>query len=317
MTTESQSGSGPPRAAAGLDPERIRRAFAAASRTYDQADFLQSQVRDRLLERLDWVRLSPGRVLDLGAGTGRALDALATRYPGADLLAADLVPAMAATASRRRRQVMAVCCDAARLPLPDASVDLVFSNLLLHWCPLDAVLREARRVLRHPGLFSFATLGPRSYGELRDAWAEVDECPHVMDFPDLHAVGDALLRAGFAEPVVDVETLVVRYTGTRQLLADLRATGTGNAAAARARGLTGRGRWRRFEAACEARRDADGRFPLTLEMIFGQAWSPGAGRGRRATGDEVVIPLGEVGHRAGLRKEDGTGRDLGGPEGRG
>lgn len=298
MNDGTDSGHRPWPSAAPLDPRRIRRAFAAASRTYDESDFLQAQVRDRLLERLDWVSLEPGRVLDLGAGTGRALAGLAGRYPQAELLAADLVPAMAEVASRRRPDALALCCDAARLPLPDASVDLVFSNLLVHWCPIDTVLGEVRRVLRHPGLFSFATLGPRSYGELRDAWAEVDEQPHVMDFPDLHEVGDALLRAGFAEPVVDVETLVVRYADVRQLMDDLRATGTSNAAAGRARGLTGRDRWRRFESACEARRDGEGRFPVTLEMIFGQAWAPGAHAGRRATGGQVVIPIGEVRRRA-------------------
>jgi malonyl-CoA O-methyltransferase len=139
---------------------------------------LQTEVRDRLLERLQWVQLEPRRILDLGTGTGKALPALAARFPVAEVRV-DLTPAMLkVAASRPDRAALLICADAARLPFADQSIDLVFSSLALHWSPaLDAVLAEVRRVLRHPGLFTFTIPGPASYRELRTAWQAVDQGP--------------------------------------------------------------------------------------------------------------------------------------------
>lgn len=191
----------------------------------------------------------------------------------------------------------AICGDAARLPFAAGTFGLVFSNLVLHWCPdLDGVLREIRRVLTHPGLFSFSTLGPASFRELREAWAEVDQDPHVMAFPEAPSLASGLLRAGFAEPVVDVDTLTIQYRDLGQLLRDLRATGTTNAAAGRRRGLTGPDRWRRFAAAWDRRRDGHGRLAITLEIICGQAWAPPPETRRaREVSIPAVIPTGRPG----------------------
>lgn len=289
----------PPTDLAPLDPGKIRRSFARAAATYDATDFLQTEIRSRLLERLAWIRLEPLRVMDLGAGTGKALPQLATRFPGAALLALDLTEGLLRQAGNREgSRALPVCADASRLPLRDASVDLVFSCLMLHWCPsLDQVLGEVRRCLRYPGLFSFATLGPGSFRELRAAWQQVDQGVHVMPFPEMRALADGLVRAGFAEPVVDGETLTIRYQTLRQLTADLRGTGTTNASSHRQRGLTGRHRWQRFAAALEEIRDGDGALPMTLEVIYGQAWAPGQQPDRRP--GEASVPLSRVGRRPG------------------
>lgn len=279
-----------------LDPRQIRRAFGRAAATYDEAAFLQAEVRDRLLERLQWVRLEPRRILDLGAGTGGALAGLARRFPGAELLALDLSPAMLRRAAGG--PALAVCGDAARLPFPDHSIDLVFSSLAIHWsAALDAVFAEVRRVLRHPGLFTFTTPGPESYRELRRAWAAADSLPHVMPFPEMRALGDGLVRAGLAEPVVDAEQLHLQYREFRQLLSDLRSTGTSNAAANRRRGLTGRRGWARMAAAYEAERDAAGLLPVTVEIVYGQAWAPGPRQQREVAGGEIAVPLDSLGRR--------------------
>lgn len=282
-----------------LDSRKIRRSFARAAASYDATDFLQTEIRSRLLERLGWIRLEPRRVVDLGAGTGKALPHLATRFPGAELLALDLTEGLLQQAGNRDGSgALPVCADASRLPLGDGSVDLFFSCLMLHWCPsLDQVLREVRRCLRYPGLFTFATLGPDSFRELRAAWQRVDQGVHVMPFPEMRGLADGLVRAGFAEPVVDGESLTIRYQTLPQLTADLRGTGTTNASSRRPRGLTGRRQWQRFAAALEEIRDGEGALPMTLDIIYGQAWAPGEQRiGRPA---EASVPLTSVGRRPG------------------
>ena len=300
MTTGMTGGlnAGPDRSVVPLlDLRQVRRSFTRAAATYDGADVLQTEVRNRLLERLQWVQLQPRRILDLGTGTGKALPALAALYPDAELVGLDLTPAMLQVAATRSNSsspsaALLVCADAARLPFPDQSVDLVFSSLTIHWSPaLDAVLAEVRRVLRHPGLFTFTTPGPESYRELRAAWRAVDQTPHVIPFPEMRALGDGLVRAGLAEPVMDTDTLTLKYRNFRQLVTDLRATGTTNASAGRSPGLTGRDAWLRLAAAYEKERDADGLLPATLEILFGQAWAPGTTRRRQSPVDEISVPL--------------------------
>jgi malonyl-CoA O-methyltransferase len=260
---------------------------------------LQTEVRNRLLERLQWVQLEPRRILDLGTGTGKALPALAARFPAAEVLGVDLTPAMLqVAASRPDRAALLVCADAARLPFADQSIDLVFSSLALHWSPaLDTVLAEVRRVLRHPGLFTFTIPGPASYRELRTAWQAVDQRPHVIPFPEMRALGDGLTRTGLAEAVMDTDTLTLKYREFGQLITDLRATGTTNASTGRNQGLTGRKAWAQLAAAYEKQRDAEGLLPATVEVVFGQAWAPDATRRRRAPGEEIAIALDGISRR--------------------
>jgi malonyl-CoA O-methyltransferase len=184
------------------------------------------------------------------------------------------------------------------LPLADASVDLVFSNLMLQWCDdLDAAFAEIARVLRPRGLFTFTTLGPDTLVELRDAWRAADAGEHVIPFTDMHDIGDGLVRAGLAEPVLDVERMTLAYPDALALMRDLKAIGAHNANAGRARGLTGRRRLAAMQAAYERRR-RDGVLPATYEVVFGQAWGPGTqapARGRR--GGEFTFDVGAIGRR--------------------
>jgi malonyl-CoA O-methyltransferase len=259
-----------------LDRSGVRRAFDRASAAYDAGAVLQTRVRDELLERLALVRLEPTVVLDLGAGTGHGAQALKRRYRRAQVIALDSAPGMlraAARQSRWRARFARVCGDASQLPLKDASVDLVFSNLMLQWCdPLEGALAEVRRVLRPGGFFAFSSFGPDTLAELRAAWSEVDAGAHVSAFLDMHDVGDAAARAGLTEPVLDVERIALTYADVRSLVRDLKSIGAQNATAARARGLTGKSKWRAMEAAYEHFRSA-GRLPATYEVIYGAAWS--------------------------------------------
>jgi len=189
-----------------------------------------------MLARLDYIRLQPRRILDAGSGPPRG--ELRKRYPKATAIALDFSRAMLARprffgwlAAGTR---LAVCADVERLPLADAAVDLVWSNMTLHWLsdPLPA-LREFRRVLRPDGLLMFSTLGPDSLKELRAAAGE----GRVHRFIDMHDLGDMLLAVGLAAPVMDMELITFEYQDADTLLGDLRGSGQTSARADRPRAL--------------------------------------------------------------------------------
>ncbi len=159
-------------------------------------------------------------------------------------------------------------------------------------------------MLRYPGCFTFTTLGPGSFAELREAWAAVDDAAHVIPFPEMHDLGDALMQAGLTEAVVDTERLTINYADLGQLTSDLKATGTSNSASRRPRGLTGRRAWERFARAYEAQGDAEGRLPVTLELVYGQAWVPDSPAALAAAtpGDaEVAFAVGRLRRWPGAR----------------
>ncbi|MGE5624889.1 MAG: malonyl-ACP O-methyltransferase BioC [Bacillota bacterium] len=260
-----------------LDPRRVRAAFDAAAKGYDAAAVLQKEVGECLLDRLTLTTVQPQRILDVGCGTGRPTRELVRRYPKAQVLGADLAPAMLKLARRRQpwfRGAQFVCADASRLPFAQSAFELVYANLILQWCEdLDATLLEWRRLLKPHGLLLFSTLGPDTLKELRAAWREADGFNHVNRFLDMHDIGDALIRAGFVEPVMDVEHVTLTYADATSLMRDLKRIGAHNVTAGRSRGLTGRGRLGALSAAYEKFR-RDGRLPATYEVVYGTAWAP-------------------------------------------
>jgi malonyl-CoA O-methyltransferase len=283
-----------------LDTGRVRASFEAAAEGYDAVAVVQAEVRSRLLERLELFRIRPHRILDAGCGTGQGARALLQHYRGAAVVAVDIAPAMLRATLRRRpwlRRLDAVCGDAAALPLADGSVDLVFSNLVLQWCnDPDRVFAEFRRVLRPDGLALFTSFGPDTLQELRAAWRQADGNTHVSRFIDMHDLGDALVRAGFTAPVMDMEHLTLTYPDVRSLMLELKAMGARNATAGRSRGLTGRRRLAAVEAYYERLRK-NGRVPATWEVVYGHAWAEGPpGKSGRAAG-EVAVPLTQIGRR--------------------
>jgi malonyl-CoA O-methyltransferase len=287
-----------------LERLEVRRAFGRAATTYDASAELQRRVRGELLERLDLVRIDPSAVLDMGTGTGHAALALKRRYPRSLVVGLDLAESMLREAARRQtllRRFRRVCADAASLPFPTASFDIVFSNLMLQWCDEpDRVFSECRRVLRPGGLLTFASLGPDTLHELRHAWSAADDRVHVSRFIDMHDLGDALLRAGLAEPVMDMERHVMPYAEVRDLMRDLKAIGAHNASAGRPRGLTGKAALARMTAAYEAFR-SDGKLPATYEVVYGHAWAPLVDPRRpvRGPAGETLVPISQIGRRGG------------------
>jgi malonyl-CoA O-methyltransferase len=283
-----------------LDDGRVRRAFDRASRAYDAAAVLDAQVRSELLERLTLFKLQPAVALDLGSGTGHGARALRDAYRGALVIALDAAPGMLREARRKSgvfRKFVRLCADAAALPLATASVDLIFSSLMLQWCSdLQRPLAEARRVLKPGGLFALSTFGPDTLKELRAAWAQADDFSHVNRFFDLHDVGDALVHAGFAEPVLDVERVQLTYPDTIALLRDLKATGSQNATRARPRGLTGRGRMEKMRAGYETFRRGEC-LPASFEVLYATAWGTADEPRASVIDGEARIPVSAIRRR--------------------
>jgi len=279
-----------------LDPRRVRRAFDRAARTYDRAAGVQSEIRARLFERMDLIRLQPTTVVDLGAGTGTGARTLKDRYRSAQVVALDSSLGMLKRARTHQswlRPFRIVAGDAAALPLRDASSELVISNLMLEWCAdPDGVFREVRRVLKPDGLFMFTTLGPDTLKELRAATTRAWSGAQLHRFIDMHDIGDALMRAGFADPVMDTETLTVTFSSLRTLVSELQDTGAMPHQPLRP-GLMGR---KRFEALEHRFKSEAAPHRFTLEVVYGHAWVSNRPARRRPEGD-IAIPLSAIQRR--------------------
>ena len=275
-----------------LDRPSIRTSFDRASANYEAAAVLQARVNEELMSRLDLFKFQPQLIVDLGTGTGQGAEELKRRYRRALVVALDMAPGMLREANKRQhlfRRFERICADAMRLPFADSSVDVVFSSLMLQWCdPLDVTFAEIRRVLKPEGFFAFSTFGPDTLKELRASWAEADGYNHVNQFVDMHDVGEALVRAGLVEPVLDVDRIQLTYADTLGLMRDLKAIGAHNVTEGRSRGLTGRARLARVQAAYETYR-RDGRLPATYEVIYGATWGAAGRAGAPAVGGEVRI----------------------------
>ena len=273
-----------------------RRAFDRAL-PFESACFIHDEARARLLERLELLRRTPAVAVDLGCATGRGAAALAARYPAARVLAVDSsLRMLRATAAGAGEGVGVVGGDATALPLRGGSVELVLANLVLPWCRPDRLFAEVARVLVDGGPFLFATLGPDSLQEIRGAFAGVDDRIHVHAAFDMHDLGDLAMAAGLAEPVLDVDRIVVTYADIAGLARDLRAVGAINVAGGRRRSLTGRRRWGRFVERLP--RGADGRLAVTVELILGQAWGRGVAAKRGPSAGEIRVPVSRIGRRS-------------------
>jgi len=266
--------------------------FDRVAERYNLHAALEQEVSSRLLERLEFQRLVPQRIIDLGAGTGRSARALKRQFPRAEVIALDVSLAMCRKAQRQSgffRPLRPVCADLAQLPLSGRCADLLFSNLAMQWRTDFAALAAGfRRVLKTGGLLLFSTLGPGSLQEFRDmrelAGQNQSAISPVRSFPDMHDIGDALLAAGFAEPVVDSQIITTEYRDFARLLADLEWTGATSHFAdwpqwTAATGLLAT----RYE---QLRRQ--GSLPVTWEIVFGAAFGPPEGQPIKTSDGDVA-----------------------------
>ncbi|MGY0505661.1 methyltransferase domain-containing protein [Luteimonas sp. e5] len=288
-----------------FDHRQVRRAFGRAAAGYAAASPVQAEIESRLLESLDHWSLRhgdamPERILDLGCGPARASAHMRERWPKAQIIAIDAaLPMLHAAAANtrghwlRRREVHRVNADLRALPLAAASVDLLFSNLALQWVEdLPATFAEFRRVLRPGGMLLVSTFGSETLADLREAFAAADNAPHVSPFTAIAPFGDALIAAGFRDPVLDRDLLLEYHPRFSDILQALRAMGATNALQARRGTLSGRGRFAAAEAAHA--RDERG-FPMRWEAIHAQAWAPEHGAPiRDAEGELAAVPLSAI-----------------------
>ncbi|ADG14375.1 methyltransferase domain-containing protein [Paraburkholderia atlantica] len=281
------------------DSRRLMRIFDRRAATFDEVAFLPREIAQRMRERLDYIKVAPSSVLDAGCGAGEDIPALRERFPEAPVFGADLSRGMLRRALRhdagdtswRRflppslgkalgaRGPRFAQADFSALPFAAGAFEFIWSNLALHWHSRpDLVFPEWQRVLKVNGLLMFSTLGPDTLKELRGAYAEIEAAhgvasrKHVIDFVDMHDLGDMLVEAGFEIPVMDQETLTITYKSPESLLADVRRWGAYPFERDAHDGALARRLHKALLAALEARRRADGTIALTFEVIYGHAW---------------------------------------------
>ena len=286
-----------------LNPRSVRRTYDRIAGLYDGHAALEQEVASRLLDRLEFHRLTPLRIVDLGCGTGQASAGLKNRFRQAEVIGVDSSHAMLVQLRHRPEvssRLRSVCADMSALPLADQSSELLFSNLVMHWCPDPiSLFAEFRRVLTPAGMLLFSCFGPDSLMELREAWAAADGTAQSMEFADMLQVGDALLAAGFQDPVMDTERITVSYPDIDSLVRELEATGTsgllqGKSSLVEAKVSLGK--------AYEPFR-VEGRYPLTYEIVYGTAFGPGEGQPRKTPQGDVATFSVESLRKSGRNKD--------------
>lgn len=282
-----------------LDQKALMYALSRAADHYDAAALVQNEVACRLEQRLELMRINPKIILDLGSRTGLGSRMLEKRYKKAAIISTDMAYEMLRKNKAHKKWLSRqqfICARCEHLPFADHSIDLIFSNLMLHGCDLESTIRELQRLLRPGGLFLFSMFGPDTFKELRHSWQGVDGYPHVHTFSDMHDVGDILLREKLVDPVMDMEYLTVTYQNLNVFLRDLKAQGMHNVLQNRAKGLMGKLHFQTFLKNYEHYRNSDGKLPVTHEIIYGHAWGSVAATHDDHDG-EVSIPIASIKRR--------------------
>lgn len=282
-----------------LDINQLIETFNQAVLDYDRVAVLPKEIAERMLERFDLIQIKPQVILDIGCGTGFCTQLLSKRFPHAEIIALDIASGMLRFAKGHDYQAkkpLFINAEMGQLPLADDSVDLIISNLALPWAlNLEFTFHEWRRVLRPNGLLMFSTFGPDTLKELRASWRQVDDHIHVHEFIDMHDVGDQLLHARFADPVMDIDHFTLAYSNVQTLMQELKSMGAHNLAIQRTQGMMSPERLKKMCDAYEFYRNEEGYLPVTCEIIYGHAWRPEIEKNaeNHAAG-EVHIPLANI-----------------------
>jgi SAM-dependent methyltransferase len=301
-----------------FDRRSLRRHRERAAAAISEHDFLIREVAERLLDRLEDIRRRFPLALDLGCHHGVVAELLAGNPTGLGgietLVQADLSPAMARLAAA---QAPALVADEEALPFAESSLDLVLSVLSLHWVnDLPGTLLQIARMLKPDGLFLAAMIGGESLKELRAALLQAESeveggvSPRVSPFADVRDMGGLLQRAGFALPVVDVDSITVTYPTALKLMGDLRGMGESSADRNRRRSFSRRETLLRAAALYQERHaDREGRIPATFDILYLTGWAPHASQQRPLTPGSAQARLAEA-----LDSEEQPGGDKAAPK---
>lgn len=266
-----------------IDKKRAQAAFNKASALYEDSAVLQKQVLEEMFLRLKLLKINPNSILDLGCGPGNAGPELKAVYKPHDLIYLDFAYDMLKKAEEKNKDHFLkvfssktaqrfICADMEAIPLAENSIDMVWSNLSLQWCnDLDQVFSQIAKILTHNGLFIFSTFGPSTLQELRIALASFSQYSHVNQFIDMHDIGDALIRCGFSDPVLDVDVYTLTYSTFKEIMYDLKHIGARNALQGRAKSMTGKGFLYQLEKFYEVYR-SDKKLPASYEVVYAHAW---------------------------------------------
>ena len=260
--------------------------------TFSKNAFLFKEVNKRCLDRLQFIKLSPDNIVDLGAGPVFANKYLLEAYSTANLISIDFAANML-EANNNNTKLLA---NASATPIKTASVDLVYCNLMLHWQPdLAPVFIEVNRILKDDGLFMFSCFGVDTLSELRAAFATIDQFDHVNAFYDMHDLGDGLLQLGFADPVMDMELMTVEYQDFQTIISDLNTVYGPLCAGNTKKSLMTRRQLQRVQMSYQQAADSNKALPVSFEIIYGHAWKKASSTTQYHNEQgEVVVPLSEL-----------------------
>jgi malonyl-CoA O-methyltransferase len=240
--------------------------------------WLHEEVGRRMAGRLEWIRIQPATWADWEPVRGgiEAHRLVAKRYPRAECWIVEHDAKQAAAAKREfGRSWWQLGAPAVRFDaIPHGGVQMLWANMALHMASDPQALVDAwRDALAVDGFLMFSCFGPDTLRELRSLYARIGWPPPSHEFTDMHDWGDMLVHSGFAEPVMDMERITLTWESAARMLDELRELGV-NLHKARFAGLRGRGWRRELDAQLEGLRNADGRFALTFEVVYGHAIKP-------------------------------------------
>lgn len=259
-----------------IDSNTLKKSAAKSKDCFAEHNFFVHEIADRLVQRLELMKIKPKTILDCGARDDYHQKLLKEYYPEVTILRVEHGEELT------------------QLPMQNESIDLVFANLNLHWSSdIFKTLKEFRRILKKDGLLLFSTVGPDTLKELAHAFLSAEEKWHVHPFMDMHHLGDELVRLQFYEPVIDMEILQLRYETLGDLFSDLKNSGARNIWSERSRGFQGKTAWLRMLLQYEKLKQGAS-YPATFEIIYGQAWVTGPPLSKANKNGEVVFPIHQI-----------------------
>lgn len=271
-----------------VDPAHLMAVYSQQAEQYEQHAALEREVADRLLERIDYQRRTPARIIDLGCGSGYCAAALKRKYRKAEVVGVDFaLPMCRLTASKASfmRPLRVVCANISSLPFAHRSADLLVANLSLQWsADLTQLFNGLRRVMQPGGLLLFSLPVTDSLREMKQACQSAGLESGIGTFPDIHDIGDALLAAGFRDPVMDAELITLNYPSLAAMLQELKAVG---ASSYFNDFMALQSISDRFAAHYPVAQNAT-LWPLSWEIAYGAAFGPEEGQPVRSGGVEVA-----------------------------